>query len=663
MKKIILFLLFLSIFIFSEDYKHILTVECENLELLNKVRIASFKFITGGEKFNDVRILDENKKECEILSFSSYKNEIEVIFQPTDSLTYEIFIGSNSPAKSIKNLKKGEILIDDYLPPSSTKSGLWQWEKKSLSGIYSNTDKEGYSFHRVTFPFQYPVKPDDKIVSYIFIEKENAPEEIIVEIIARYRRHYYFSFGEDRIRWKGLNKTKLGEIPERGKWVKVEIPLVSIKEKNIEGIGFYHDKGKVYWDRISLNYVPVKMKIKKVFDITKNEFIPYPSCEIRGPYELKGNKFHILNLSPSISDYENLTFKIDGREVENLTEIKIPYEKKEIELKLTGEKKGEKKEFGYKINLLPKKAEEIKINFNFLPFSNFVYENEVLYLPVRIENISNFPLNVEIVSQKNSKYFLLPGKENGKTVVLDLFPKNNISVQLGIFGEIFKEKIIEILNPDEKCNFIDDGVFLRKNEDTYIVFRIPDYKNNQPLRNFSRIVLIGDFPLEIITVLKEKGFDLERYEINEEKFGNYLFSEFKGIREIIDKIKEDDFIIFFPFLSSLLRRHKIEDWVKVYDAILYLLHLKTSSILVISPFPSYPHPEIFLPYKENLKKIAQERDFLFLDIYEIFSEIPNSERYFKVNDYVFKNFPDKDGMEIIVEKILEIIKNEESFSN
>ncbi|MCM8784718.1 MAG: hypothetical protein NC827_07430 [Candidatus Omnitrophica bacterium] len=657
MKKICLIFYIFQFFIFSE-YRYLLNLSCENEKFLRTIKIASFNFISGKEKYNVIKIVDDRGRECKILGVNFLKNEIEVFFNPTDSCNYKVFIGYDDKKKEYEQFRSGKILIDDYIPPDSIKSGAWLWVEKSLSGLYSHTGTSGFSFHRVSFRKQFSVNPDDKIVTYVFIEDDNV-EEIMVEVVSRYRKHYYFSFGQDKIDIKGINKEKIGELPEKGKWVKIEVPLLKIRERNLEGIGFYNDKGKVYWDLTSINEIPVKMKIVKAENLISPN-TPYFNYEVEGPFKIKDKKIIVLKLDASCFSADRYLWEIDEKNYYGeKVNLKLYCEKKEIDLKLKAEKNKGYGEFSHKINIEEEK--EINFNFNILPFESFIYEDEILYIPVRIENMSEIPVKYNLLFQSNNQeLFLLPGKENGKTTNLSLNLKDEIKIKLYFYDIELAEKIIKVLSLDDKNYFI-DGPFLRK-ENSYIIFKVPEYKNIKKEEKFSKIIFIGNFPEDLVEFLKEKGFEV--LSIKEEKYTNFLFAEFKFIQENLNKIEKDNsFIILFPFLNSLLRRHKINEWEKVYDGILYLLSQKNSNIILCSPFPSYPYLEIFQPYREKIKKISEKRGFYFLDLYKIFSEIGEGERFFKLNEYVYKNFPDKEGFEIVLKEIEKIMKNEKGINN
>ncbi|MFN4227680.1 MAG: hypothetical protein ACK4F0_06025 [Candidatus Ratteibacteria bacterium] len=656
MRKVFFNFFILHFLLFSE-YKYLLNLSCENKKLLDAAKVASFNFISGKERYNDIKIIDENGKECKILGVNFSKNEIEVFFEPTDTINYKVFIGYTDKKKEYERFRYGKILIDDYNPPDSIKSGIWVWVDKSLSGLYSHTGTSGFSFHRVSFSKQFPVNIDDKIITYVFIEDDNV-EEIMVEVVSRYRRHYYFSFGEDKIDIKGISKEKIGDLPEKGRWMKIEIPLLKVREKNIEGIGFYNDKGKVYWDLTSINEVPVKMKIVKVENLIFPN-TPYFNYEVEGPFKIKDKKIVILKLDASCFLADRYSWEIDGENYYGqklITELKG--EKKEINVKLKVEKNKNYGEFSHKI--IFDEVKEVNTNFNILPFESFIYNDEKIYIPIRIENISEVPIVYNLKFQKDKQELsLLPGRENGKTVTLSLNLEDEIKIKLYFYDIELAEKTIKILNPDENDYSI-DGPFLRKNN-SYIIFKVPEYKNIKKEKKFSKIIFVGDFPEEINYILKNKGFEV--LSIKEDKYINYLFAEFKFIQKNLKRIENDSFVVLFPFLNSLLRRHKLNEWEKVYDGILYLLSQKTSYILLISPFPSYPYLEIFQPYRERIRKISERRDFYFLDLYKIFSEIEKGEKFFKLNEYVYKNFPDIDGFEVVLKEIEKIIENEESINN
>ncbi len=654
MKKFFLFSIFFVKILSGSDYQYFINLTFENKELLEVVKIGSFRFITGKTKYNEIKIFDEKSNECEIIGVNFSDGEMEVFFKLSDCLNYNVFLGYKEGGEKYKEFKKGEILIDDYLPPNSVKSGVWLWGKKSLSGIYSHLNKEGFLFHRANFSKQIPITSFDKIVGFLYIEEEKSPEEIIVEVIARGRRHYYFSFGEDRINIKGINKEKIGEIPEKGKWVKIEIPLSKIQEKFIEGMGFYNDKGKVFWDRFSLNDLPVESKIKKVINL-KDKNAPYFIYEIEGPFKIEDKKFTVLKLDATISLCEEYRWEIDGK-VFNEGEITVELEgdKKEVEIKLKGRKENEEKEFSHKINLQKYKEKEVKVIFNILPFENFVYDEEIPYISLRIENMTEIPLNFDISYPENKiEVFLFPGKENGKTLTFPVNLSEKIEINLLFYNNKIRVKKILTVNPEEKDYHI-DGIFLKK-EDTYLIFKIPEYLNNKNQTEFSKIYIFGDFPAYLVNFFEENGIKTNFFQIPDLKYVNYLMYEFNFVQKNVDYIENNAFVIFFPFLNSILKRHKIEEWKKVHDTIFYLLIKKTPNLLVISPFPSYPVLDAFKIYRDKLKEIAEKRNLIFLDLYEIYSKYEGSEKFFKINEYVYRNMPDEEGSKVVFEEIINIL--------
>jgi len=647
MRKIIFFLLLTVSLIFSENVSF--RIKVKNKEVAKIVGIAKARILTERKNFK-IEIYNKNRKKCRIVGVNRRKGTIDVFFTPDGSETYSLILEEGKVY--YPGFKNGKIIIDDFVPPDSTKAGFWHWIKTSISGIYSHTDRNGFSFHRVSFPDEFLIKGNNKLVCFLYIDGEKSPDEILVEIGTRYRRSYFFSFGKDTLNWKGLNKINLGPLPEKNKWVKIEIPFSYLKENSLKAIGFYHNKGRVLWDRISIDDVAAECE---VINCVKEKFsaAAYFNYEIEGPFEYKDKKFFSLKLDASPSSGENFVWSIDGKIYKD-KKIKVFFnELKNPLVELNVEKNGEKDKIKHLFNISDIPVEKVEIPVKIYPFSNFIEEGEKLFCPFRVENLSDVPLNLDILfNNQMEKVYLLPGKENGKNFTFPIEVNKNI-YRFFIFACNVKinEKKIRIIEPSE--NFILSGPFLKDNEGNYLVLKVKDFENEKGklLDNFD-VVFIGDYP-ETFKKIFEKQLGKKITEIKEEKYyyKNRLLSEIKFIKESSKKIKNNDVVFFFPSFEAILRSF-LDEWEKGMKIIFSLIGERSQHIYFVFPYIT-PDKNVSL-FKKRIEKVCKEKKINFVDFSEIFGK--DWIKYYSISDKIFKPLPDEEGYKVASEKLLNYLK-------
>ena len=647
MRKIIFFLLTAVSLIFPENVSF--RIRVKNKEVAKIVGIADVKILTEKKNFK-IEIYDKNGKKCKIAGVNREEGIIDIFFRTDTSETYSLTLEEGNVY--YPEFKNGKIIIDDFLPPDSTKAGFWNWIKKSISGIYSHKDREGFSFHRVSFPDEFLIKGNNKLVCFLYIDKEKSPDEILVEVGTRYRRSYFFSFGKDTLNWKGLKKINLGPLPEKNKWVKIEIPFSYLKENSLKAIGFYHNKGNILWDRISIDAVAAECEVINCVK-EKSSATAYFNYEIEGPFEHKDKKFFSLKLDASPSLCESLLWDIDGKIYKN-KKIRISFnELKNPVVKLNVEKDGEKDKIKHLFNISNIPVEKINLTVKIYPFSNFIEEGEKLLFPFRVENLSDIPLYLDILFNKwMEKIYLLPGKENGRNFTFPIEGNKNI-YRFSIFTSNVKidEKKIRIINPYE--NFILSGPFLKNDEGDYLVLRVKDFENKkEKLPDNFDVIFIGDYPETFKRILEEKlckkitGIKEEKY-----YYKNRLISEIKFIKENSKKIKNNDVVFFIPSFEAILRSFPVE-WEKGMKIIISLIRERSKYIYFIFPYITPDKNLLF--FEKRIKKMCEEKQINFVDFSEIFGK--DWVRYYSISDRIFKPLPDEKGYKIASEELLNYLK-------
>jgi mono/diheme cytochrome c family protein len=98
----------------------------------------------------------------------------------------------------------------------------------------------------------------DTLFAHVWIDPKNPPKEIMIQWHTTGWSHRVY-WGENRIDWgqdRTAERRPRGELPEAGKWVKLEIPVAQVGIKpgaTISGIAFTQFDGTVYWDKAGLN--------------------------------------------------------------------------------------------------------------------------------------------------------------------------------------------------------------------------------------------------------------------------------------------------------------------------------------------------------------------------------------------------------------------------
>ena len=97
------------------------------------------------------------------------------------------------------------------------------------------------------------VGKDDKLFAWVYLDPKNPPKEIMLQWHSNNWLHRAY-WGENKVEFGKTGTTErhhMGDLPEPGKWVKLEVPIdvVGIKPgTKLNGIAFTQFDGSVYWD-------------------------------------------------------------------------------------------------------------------------------------------------------------------------------------------------------------------------------------------------------------------------------------------------------------------------------------------------------------------------------------------------------------------------------
>ena len=236
----------------------------QSLELLNGKEWASL--IYGSKLIGQCTVEKDSAKVARqlyeaALTRSPKEDEIAL----TAGFLKESSLPTTQPVKEI-------IWVDDDLPsgakPGGTKNGeSWTWvvapepvQHGERSHVFATPGRAQQFFTDAQPPLQ--VRSNlDVLFAYVYLDPANPPREIMLQWNDGTWEHRAY-WGEDAINY-GVSGTtshlSMGALPEKGKWVRLEVPVSQIAlaaGSAINGISFDQAGGKVYWDTTGIVQQP-----------------------------------------------------------------------------------------------------------------------------------------------------------------------------------------------------------------------------------------------------------------------------------------------------------------------------------------------------------------------------------------------------------------------
>ena len=177
-----------------------------------------------------------------------------------DSVGRSTCTSPNAPAPEFQ---AGEqVWFDDELPAGAvvgaTTSAVtpWQWSTDQVaSGARSHvqTVRSGTHEHYFTGATETLVTGNgDVLFAYVFLDPCNPPRQLMLEWYDGSWDHKAY-WGDNLVPTNliGPIRTRMGPMPEAGKWVRLEVPVgaVNLKSNSINGIAFVIYDGQAWFDR------------------------------------------------------------------------------------------------------------------------------------------------------------------------------------------------------------------------------------------------------------------------------------------------------------------------------------------------------------------------------------------------------------------------------
>ncbi|MCX6921771.1 MAG: PSD1 and planctomycete cytochrome C domain-containing protein, partial [Verrucomicrobia bacterium] len=170
---------------------------------------------------------------------------------------------TNLPKPQPKEL----VWIEDEFPSKAeikTDGTPLQWVTAAEGPVFSGQRairRSGKGLHQVYFPTcadPLTVHGGDKLFAYVYLDPQDRPKSIMLQ--------YHLTEWANRANWgdpdaigfgqKGTTeKVQIGELPEAGKWVRLEVTAAALGLRpgtKITGMAFTQFDGTVYWDKAGL---------------------------------------------------------------------------------------------------------------------------------------------------------------------------------------------------------------------------------------------------------------------------------------------------------------------------------------------------------------------------------------------------------------------------
>ena len=148
---------------------------------------------------------------------------------------------------------------DDQLPIGSKKEQQWKYVSSEdgpvNSGIKSRVaESKGLTQHFFTGAAS-PLKAQkkDKLFAYVYLDPKNPPQQVMLQFNDGNWNHRAY-WGANKIDWgtdKSDSRFYAGELPETGKWIRLEVEARNVGFKKlslINGFAFTQFGGKAHWD-------------------------------------------------------------------------------------------------------------------------------------------------------------------------------------------------------------------------------------------------------------------------------------------------------------------------------------------------------------------------------------------------------------------------------
>ena len=150
-------------------------------------------------------------------------------------------------------------LDEDTVPVGAKKEQVWKYVTADAApvntGKYSRLQKTGAGMVQHFFTGAQPLKAqsEDRFFAYVYLDPKNPPTQVMLQFNDGNWNHRAY-WGANKIDWgtdKSPSRFRIGELPETGKWVRLEVDAEKVGFKNpslVNGIAFTQWGGQAHWD-------------------------------------------------------------------------------------------------------------------------------------------------------------------------------------------------------------------------------------------------------------------------------------------------------------------------------------------------------------------------------------------------------------------------------
>lgn len=167
--------------------------------------------------------------------------------------------------------------IATQIPDAALPEGTWEWLPDHQGRVaHRHAAAEGLTFHQfVNAPVGFRVKPGEVLFADVFLDREQPPLAIMLQYHDGLSWEHRAFWGKDVFtmgQLETVNRFNAGELPEMGKWVRLEIPasLLGLEGHSLHGVSFSQFGGSTWWG----NAGTVPPSVKQVDELVVTETIP-----------------------------------------------------------------------------------------------------------------------------------------------------------------------------------------------------------------------------------------------------------------------------------------------------------------------------------------------------------------------------------------------------
>ena len=208
---------------------------------------------------------------------SELQSQITALNQRIEELYKEVEYTDPAPDAELGELESGDsVWFDDKLPPKARPQGdgpkKWDFVTAPDHPVFSGSNSSRRTGKGLTQHFFTGANPPlevgnpGKLFAYVYLDPKNPPKAIQLQFNDGNWNHRAY-WGEDRCHGagaKGPSNHHIGDLPEVGKWVRLEVDasVVGLKPASkLNGWAFTQFGGTVHWDKagvVSMETLPAE---------------------------------------------------------------------------------------------------------------------------------------------------------------------------------------------------------------------------------------------------------------------------------------------------------------------------------------------------------------------------------------------------------------------